>query len=203
MADKPVKKVPKSTQIKANLRRKKVEDGVIAGKTEKQIAAESGISRDRVKAIKAEPEFKERIAARCEDAASLTANEVIGTLANQMRSDVTDLFTEDGAFDMQALREKRLGHLIKKIKVRREFEGRGDDKQPVDIVEIEVHNSQSAAIQLSKILGIEQLPQSNSVDAEKWKKIALDISTKHKRPFEEVAQELIARKPELATLFIQ
>jgi predicted transcriptional regulator len=160
----PKPKTRKNTQTKATIRRDKIAAAVIAGKTEKQIAAELGMTRDGVCEAKRHPDFQARIAARCEDAAFLTADEVIGTLANQMRSDVTDMFTDDGTFDLQALRENRLGHLIKKIKVRREFAGKGEEKEPVDVIEIEVHSSQAAAIQLAKIMGLETLPKSNPFD---------------------------------------
>lgn len=203
MADKkPTKKLVKTSQ-KGKIRRAQVEAGVIAGKPVKQIAKDAGVCRQRVTQILSEPEFRQRIAARCEDAASLTENEVIGTLANQMRSDVTELFTDSGAFNLQALREKKLGHLIKKIKVKREVESFGDEKYPVDVIEIEIHNSQSAAIQLSKILGIERLPRINEADIVRWNETAERIAKKHKKTVEEVKRDLIAEKPELATYLIQ
>jgi phage terminase small subunit len=143
--------------------------------------------------------IKERLAEN-----DVTADEVKKTLASQMRADVTELFNENGGFDLQTIKDRKIGHLIKKIKVRREWErGENDEKIPVDVIELEVYSAQTAAMHLAKVLGIEQLPQQNQQDAEKWKKIALDISKKHKRPLEEVTQELIARKPELATLLIQ
>jgi hypothetical protein len=197
------KKLHKTTQNKAYVRRKKVEDGVIKGKSEKEIAAELGMSRDRVAQIKAEPEFQERIKARVEAAASLTDKEVIGTLAAQMRADITDLFTDENSFDIGQIKEKKLGHLIRKIKVRREYDGHGEEREPVDIIELELHNPQAAAIQLCKVLGIEKQPAVNDSDAAKWQSIADSIAKKYKKPVEEVKRDLVARKPELATYLIQ
>ncbi len=105
--------------------------------------------------------IQRRIAERIDDAASVSANEVIGTLAAQMRADATDLFDESGAFDIEKLREARLGHLIKKIKVKRYAEGPREAQEPVDIIEIELHSQQAAAVQLCKVLGIEQEPARN------------------------------------------
>jgi phage terminase small subunit len=112
--------------------------------------------------------IKRRIQARLSDA-HVTANEVIGTLASQMRGDITDLFNESGGFSIQEIRDKGLGHLIKKVKLKREWEDAGEDeaKIPVDIIEIEFHNSQAAAQQLCKVLGIEREPAPNDSDAKK------------------------------------
>jgi phage terminase small subunit len=143
--------------------------------------------------------IKERLAEE-----DVTADEVKKTLASQMRSDVTDLFTEDGGFDLQTIKDRKIGHLIKKIKVRREYErGVGDEKIPVDVIEIEGYSSQAAATQLSKILGIEQQQKTNDIDAAKWLERAERLAKKHKKPIEEVKADLIAQKPELATHLIQ
>jgi hypothetical protein len=199
-AKKPVKKVDKSRQKKVSVTAKKVEDAVIAGKKEKQIATELGMSRGGVAKIKSKPEFQERINARVAAASDVTDKEIIGTLTEQMRGAITDVLPDDGGIISQ-IKKKKLGHLVKKIKVKREIEP-GTLKQ-FELVEIEIHSSQTAAVHLAKIKGIEQQPRTNDADVEKWRKIALDISKKHKRPLEEVNQEIIAQKPELATLLIQ
>lgn len=153
----------KSTKARnPELTREAVIVGVMSGKTEQQIADELGVDRTWVAKIKAKPEVRKRIQERIADRYSLTDNEVIGTLAAQMRADVTDLFDKDGGFSIPALRRKRLGFLVKKIKVRRVVEGRDEDATPVDIIEIELHSQQQAAISLAKILGIEQEPAPNT-----------------------------------------
>lgn len=108
------------------------------------------------------------IAARVADA-NVQANEVIGTLASQMRGDITELFNEHNGFTIEEIRSKGLGHLIKKVKLRREWEDVGEDeaKVPVDIIELEFHSSQAAAVQLCKVLGIEREPAPNDSDAKR------------------------------------
>src|SRR5262249_32148764 len=98
------------------------------------------------------------------DQAQVSTDEVLGVLVSHMRADVTDLFDEGGTFHVESIRKKGLGHLVKKLKVRRIYEG--DDKDvPVDIIELEVQGSQSAAVALSKILGMEA-PQKHTVEVE-------------------------------------
>lgn len=103
------------------------------------------------------PQIARRIQERLNEA-DVTADEVIKTLGSQMRADTTDLFDDHDRFNIQTLRERKLGHLIKKIKFRRE--AAHDSEEPVDIVEVELHSQQAAAAHLSKILGIEQSPAS-------------------------------------------
>ena len=159
-----ISKGHKKSQIKADVRRAKVAEGVIAGKKDAEIAAEIGVTRERVSRIKAEPDFQERIAARVEAAASLSDKEVIGTLANQMRADVTQILTQDGRFDLDHIRQSNVGHLIKKIKARRVWEGKGEESEPVDIIEVELHNAQTAAMKLAEILGLNKQPAENPHD---------------------------------------
>jgi hypothetical protein len=141
--------------------------GVIAGKKDAEIAAEIGVTRERVSRIKAEPDFQERIAARVLAAASVSDKEVIGTFADQMRADVTQILTQDGRFDLEHIRDSKVGHLIKKIKARRVWEGKGEDFHPVDIIEVELHNAQAATIELAKILGLYKEAGKNPHDERK------------------------------------
>lgn len=120
--------------------------------------------------------IRERIAQRLEDAKSLTGEEVIGTLADQMRSDPADLFDEEGRFDFFAMKKGRLGHLIKKFKIKRSVEGKGEDAEPVDFIDVELHSQQAAAIQLSRILGLEKAPKSQE-DPERERKVTFLVRT--------------------------
>jgi phage terminase small subunit len=103
--------------------------------------------------------IQKHIQSRLEEC-EVTSNEVINTLASQMRADITELFNDFDSFDLQTIREKGLGHLIKKIKVKREIP-RDEDAEPVDVIELELHSQQAAAVQLCKVLGIEQEPAKN------------------------------------------
>jgi hypothetical protein len=103
--------------------------------------------------------IQERIRARL-DESKVTSDEVISTLGSQMRADMTNFLPDDGGIISQ-IRQKGLGHLVKKIKVRREIEP--GTLKPFEVVELELHNQQTAAIQL-KIMGLETLPKSNPFD---------------------------------------
>lgn len=169
------KKAPaanKAQQNKAAVRRRQVEAGVLAGKTEEQIAAEIGVSRGRVSQIKSEADFQARILAICEAATGLTANEVIGTLVAHMRGNLGDFLTSDGRLDLETIERGDLGHLIKTISVKR-YDG---DVLPCEVVRLELYSAQAAAIQLSKILGIEQQARQNQHDAIKRQRILRAIN---------------------------
>lgn len=105
--------------------------------------------------------IKRRIEQRLADE-GVTATEVINTLAGHMRADITDLFDETGIIDLQTIRERGLGYLIKKIKRERRYEGK--EREPVDTLELEIHNPQVAAAQICKIMGWEQMPAINDRD---------------------------------------
>ena len=107
--------------------------------------------------------IRARIRERLEDEA-VSATEILNTLASHVRSDITDLFDETGIIDLQTIREQGLGHLIKKIKRKRRYERDGEEMVPVDELEIEVHNPQTAAAQICKMMGWEQMPAINDRD---------------------------------------
>jgi terminase small subunit-like protein len=107
--------------------------------------------------------IKRRIDARLAEEA-ITATEALNMLASHARADLTDLFDETGIFDLQTIRERGLGHLIKKIKRTRRYEGRGEERQPIDELEIEIHNPQTALAQICKMRGWEQMPAINERD---------------------------------------
>jgi hypothetical protein len=144
--------------------------------------------------------IKKRIEQRLSEE-KVTAAEVVGTLASHLRADVTDLFDDTGVLDLQTIRERGLGHLIKKIKRTRRYEGRGEEREPVDELEIEVNNQQSAANQLCKVLGIEKEPVRDP-DV-KWQEIAEHLSAQFNVPIEQVRRDLAAQKPELASTLLQ
>jgi phage terminase small subunit len=136
------------------------------------------------------PEIQERIRQRLASAASLTKDEVLGTLADHMRGDLTDLF-ENGKFSLAYARANRVTHLIKKIKL--------DDTGTVR--EIELHNQQSASKQLAKIFGLEQKRKDNEHDAEAKRRAILnkaaELAGKHQITPEAALDKLIDARPEL------
>jgi hypothetical protein len=155
------------------------------------------VGHENLRKLKIRQRIEDRLAE-----ADVTPNEVIKTLASHMRLDATELFDELGGFRIDYIRENKLGHLIKKLKCRRMIEGSGDDAMPVEIIEVELHNSQTAAAQLCKVLGIEHAPKDNDT-AGIWQEIAEHLSTQFNVPIEQVRRDLAAQKPELASTLLQ
>jgi phage terminase small subunit len=137
------------------------------------------------------PQIQERIRLRLASAASLTKDEVLGTLADHMRGDMTDMFDDAGRFSLKAARANRVTHLIKKLKF--------DDCGMVR--EIELHNQQSASKQLSKIFGLEQKRKDNEHDAEAKRRAILnkaaDLAQKHGITADAALDKLLEARPDL------
>jgi phage terminase small subunit len=137
------------------------------------------------------PEVQERIRQRLASAASLTKDEVLGTLADHMRGDLSDLFDGNGKFSLALAKANRVTHLIKRIK----FDDLGK------VRDIELHNQQAASKQLSKIFGLEQKRKDNEYDAEAKRRAILNkaaqLAEKHKITPNEALIKLIEARPEL------
>ena len=135
-----------------------------------QAAKTAGYSPDSAYAIASEnltkPEIAKRIQQRIAEAKNLTPNEIIGTLAAQMRADIADFFDAGGNVDIDRIRQHGLGPLVRKFKVRRTCEGSGEDKMPSEILEFELYDAQEAASKLAKIMSIESHLQRGEVDLE-------------------------------------
>lgn len=126
-----------------------------AGYSEKSV-------RELARRLLTKVDIKTRIKERVNEA-KVTSDEVVGTLAAQMRGRITDVLPDDGGL-ISEIKKKNLGHLIKKIKIRREVEP-GTLKQ-FEVAEVELYSSQSAAQTLAKVLGYEQEPKKNEHDLE-------------------------------------
>src|SRR5262249_60654510 len=89
--------------------------------------------------------------------------EVIGTLASHMRADMTDFFDGDYLPEVIGIAAQRgLGHLIKRIKIRRWVEGKGVNAKKVEEIDFEIARDNPAAVQLSKILRLDHVPHVKS-----------------------------------------
>jgi phage terminase small subunit len=140
---------------------------------------------------------QERIKERLQDS-KVTSDEVISTLASQMRADITDFLPGDGGI-MSQIKQNHLGHLVRKLKVKREFEP--GTLKPFEVVEIELHNQQAAAAQLAKILGIEKMPQENPFDERAKIETAIELLIGKTGVTREVAiQYLAPLMPEMSRL---
>lgn len=131
------------------------------------------------------------IADRAFSAGLLTTEEVIGTLAEHMRGDLTDCFNDEGYFSFETARQRKVTHLIKKIRY----------DQYGSVSAIEFHNQQSAADKLAEILGLKQKKSENKIDAERRRKAILDkaaeFASKHHISEEAALEQLLAARPEL------
>jgi len=108
-------------------------------------------------------EIKQRIAAMRAQA-NVETEEVIGRLVAISRADILDAFEDSDSPQIKLLREKNLGHLVRKIRIKRYTEGKGQNATPVEITELEFHNALAATTQLCKVLGIERQPAANPAD---------------------------------------
>jgi phage terminase small subunit len=137
------------------------------------------------------PKIQDRIRYRLASAASLTKDEILGTIADHMRGDLTDLFDANGKFSLFVAKENRVTHLIKKLK----FDDLGQ------VREIEIHSQPSASKQLSKIFGLEQKRKDNEHDAEAKRRAVLNrasaLAEKHGITPEAALDKLIEARPEL------
>jgi phage terminase small subunit len=117
-------------------------------------------------------EIRERIDQHIEEAAGLTANEVIGTLTSHMRSDILDAFDDSDSPFIKRMRERKLGHLVKAVTIKRIIEGSGEVTIPIEVMRIEFHSSQVASQELGRILGLRQKARENDRDAQARRKVA-------------------------------
>jgi hypothetical protein len=100
-----------------------------------------------------QPDFLAEMGRRQEilsGAANVTAAEVIGTLASQMRADIADLLPDEEI--VVAARKRGVSHLIQSIKIKKIHRLNGE----VEVqTELKVVDAGKAAIQLSKLMGLE------------------------------------------------
>jgi len=176
---------------KHTTKEEKLIEGVLQGKNGAQAAREAGYSPKFAKQIAShtlrKPDIQERIKQRIAQAES-SQDEVLGTLVAQMRADITDLFDPGECPFLDGIRNKGLGHLIKKVRVRRVYEG--DQKTPVDVIDLELHGAQTAAVRLARILKVEPKKPAPLEHWQKVKAVALELAAKHNRPLEEVMRLL-------------
>jgi len=145
-------------------KQEKFADGVAAGKSAAAAARDAGYSPRSARQIASEnlskPDVQGRIAARISES-GVDPREVIGTLASHMRADMTDFFDGDLPEVIGIAAQRGLGHLIKRIKIRRWVEGKGDNAKKVEEIDFEIARDNPAAVQLSKILRLDHVPHVN------------------------------------------
>ena len=105
---------------------------------------------------------QERVREWAEIGSGVKPLEIIGRLADQARADITALMTEQGRFDLVAIHNAGLGHLIKTLTVRQVK----NSEEPAELIKLELHNPQVADALLAKYLGLERQPITININAE-------------------------------------
>lgn len=176
---------------KLTVRQEKFVEGVLKHGNGARAAREAGYSPKRARVTAHEltvtnRNIQERIKARQAEA-QVQTNEVVGTLASQMRADLADILPDDEI--LRGARERGVSHLIKKLKVRRRLIP-VKDGEPIEEVthELEVYSAQEAAKQLCMTLGLNKKEAENPLDA------AREAFSVLSREFTDVPRGLIAER---------
>ena len=76
----------------------------------------------------------------------VTIQEVMGVLAGIIRGQMTDLFNEHGRFDIDDIRDRGLGGLIKSVTIeQKRANGNSADQKPAEIIKVETYSRLEAA----------------------------------------------------------
>ena len=100
-----------------------------------------------------QPDFQAELARRQEilsAAANVTAAEVIGLLASQLRADIADVLPDEPI--VMAARERGVSHLIQQIEITTTTRADGSEEKKV---KLKMVDAGKAAAQLSKLMGLE------------------------------------------------
>jgi hypothetical protein len=76
-----------------------------------------------------------------------TIQEIAGVLTSVMRGQMTDLFNEHGRFDLDDIRDRGLGGLIKSVTI----EQKPNNSEPADIIKVEMYSRVDAAKALASM----------------------------------------------------
>jgi hypothetical protein len=182
---------------KPTIRQQRFAEGLLQGKSGAQAARDAGYSKKNARVQASQNLTKLNIQRRIQERLSearVSSDEVLATLSAQMRSDITDLLGVDGELSLHRIRRRRLGHLIKRLRVRRTYERRGKRKVTADIIDVELHSSQVAALGLARIMGMvtERVEHTGGIiDLSALReRMAHRLADEHGRSVEEVLSDL-------------
>lgn len=169
-----------------SVRQEKFVEGILQGKSGAQAVRDAGYKtknpRDTAAKIHTNSYIQERIKARVAES-GVESNEVIGTLASQMRADLSDILPEDEI--LKRARENSVSHLIKKLKVKTYHTKSGNK---VITHELEMYSAQEAAKQLCNVMGLNKELAKNPQDA------ARAAFERLQQEYEDVPKEIIAQR---------
>lgn len=125
-------------------------------------------SRDAANLLLKDPQIAAAIAEQQEALAAvahLTLQRVIAEHAHMAFSDIAEVAgaLRDGsqtADEALAALPRRVTAAIRKIKITRRYEGRGDDAQPVDTLEVELHDKHRSLDALAKVADLYRSPET-------------------------------------------
>lgn len=148
---------------KPTLKQQKFTEEVLKDGNATRAAREAGYKHPNVQGARmlVNVSIQERIKQRLEDS-KIQTNEVIGTLASQMRADMADILPNNEV--LQEAKRAGLSHLIKKMKTTERF---SKDGERIVTHEFEMYSAQEAAKQLCAVFGLNKLPGVNPNDAAK------------------------------------
>src|SRR5262245_24012641 len=88
--------------------------------------------------------------------ATVSADEIIGTLASFMRGNITELLDDNGDFDIELVKKRRLGHLLKNIArtTRKVTLQPGQPPEMATDYRIQLHSPVQAASILARLAGL-------------------------------------------------
>ncbi len=136
-------------------------DALVSGSNQTNAAIAAGYDPNRARITACELVTKSNIQRRIQERirdANLETDEVIGTLASQMRSDICDFMDENGQITPETIRNSGQSHLIKKLKVTKKIMFSDGDMAIGEEIkhEIELHDAQAAASKLAQIYVLER-----------------------------------------------
>ena len=147
------RKDPETGQPELTYRENRLADEYVAnGGNGTQAAVDAGYSPNyapqTASNVLKRPAVQQRIRDRIAQAA-VQHDEIVGSLASQLRADATECLDADGQFSVDLARQNGLGHLLK---VSTTIRGKQQPDGSVRTTKIELLPAQAAAVQLSKLV---------------------------------------------------
>lgn len=168
------KKDEKGKEI-PTVREQLLAEGVARGKSQTQAAIDAGYSPRSARRIATKKMSQVHVPAIVQErvaAIKADTNEILSLFAQHLRADFgdfdADCWNEDGTVNWKIAKTRGLSRLVKKVKRKTIPQRNGGD--PIIEVEVELHDSQSAARSLADIAGLKQQPRENDADRREKKK---------------------------------
>ena len=137
--------MPQTCSICKHKKRNQIEAAVTKGEALRRIATQFETSEAAIRRHKScIVEVLEKADVKKELATIATVREVLESLTDDMRADLTNLFTDDGAFDLAHIKRQGLGKMLKSLTFKRD-EVSNKNEIPVETVRVETYSRQEAA----------------------------------------------------------